>query len=258
LSRGIFGGIGALILIAGGVTMTATYTGRTGGAGAAGPGASTTPSPTTDPLAGVPVDERCTDRIKANTRWVCLTSATFDGLNLTIRYQAGFAGAALDSKNGYHLHVYGSDGTAKAEQMGQQATNPGHWYVTTENPSVKRATSQAFVSVIGDLPKVCARIANADHGLVKDLDGGYTTGNCVPIVRTAATPTTAANPTRRTTRSSTGNATTSTHSTPTPSVTPTVTPTATSAPPSLRPSPPPLASASVASPPAKASPLPSP
>jgi hypothetical protein len=28
---------------------------------------------------------------------------------------------------------------------------------------------------------VCARIADANHALVPDLDGGFTTGNCVPI-----------------------------------------------------------------------------
>ena len=33
-------------------------------------------------------------------------------------------------------------------------------------------------------PKVCARIANASHALERDLQGGFATGNCVPVRRT--------------------------------------------------------------------------
>ena len=218
LSRGIFGGIGALILIGGGVTVAATYTGRPD-AGSK-PSATGISATTTDPLAGIPAAQRCTDQIKANPRWVCLTSASFDGLNLTVRYESEFAGSEPNGRTGYHLHVYGSDGSTRAESMGQQASNPGHWYVSTDNPSVKRATSQAFGTVIGDSPQVCARIANAGHGLVPDLNGGYETGNCVPIVRTAAGSATQ-EPTRKAPRS-TGD--------PTGSPTPTSSPTDTSIP----------------------------
>lgn len=229
MSRGIFGGIGALILIGGGVTVAATYTGRpdTGPK----PSATGTSALAADPLAGIPAAQRCTDQIKANPRWVCLTSASFDGLNLTVRYESEFAGSEPNGRTGYHLHVYGSDGSAKAESMGQQSSNPGHWYVSTDNPSVKRATSQAFGTVIGDSPQVCARIANAGHGLVPDRSGGYETGNCVPIVRTAAGSATqqpTPNPPRSTgapTRSPTQTPTSS--PTDTPSTSPTGSPTGT-------------------------------
>jgi hypothetical protein len=34
---------------------------------------------------------------------------------------------------------------------------------------------------VGDAPKVCARIADAEHGLVPDATGGFHTGNCLPV-----------------------------------------------------------------------------
>ncbi len=66
--------------------------------------------------------------------------------------------------------------------MGTQATDPGTWYVEDQNPSVRTASSRDYAA-IGDAPKVCARIANSRHRLVKDTEGGYHTGNCVPITR---------------------------------------------------------------------------
>jgi len=138
----------------------------------------------TDPAQIVPADEQCTDEIKANKRWVCLTSAKFKGDTLTIRYRANFADAEPNVHGGYHLHIYGGDGvTPAAEIEGRQALNPGHWYVEDENPSVRRASSKDYRQAIGDAPKVCARIATSTHTLVRDKDGSYVTGNCVPIDR---------------------------------------------------------------------------
>lgn len=133
----------------------------------------------------VPADEQCTEEIQSNERWVCLTSATFDGNEIVIEYQAEFAGIAPDRHAGFHLHIYGGDGTnPPAEIMGSQAGgNAGDWYIEDENPSVRAADSQDFLEAIGsDLPpKVCARIADSNHALVPDGNGGFNTGNCVPI-----------------------------------------------------------------------------
>lgn len=135
--------------------------------------------------SAVPADEQCTAQIKANTRWVCLTGATFDGLTLTIEYQADFAGAEPNVRGGYHLHIYGGDGTNPPDRIeGVHAANPGKWYVEDQNPSVRKASSTDYTQAIGDAPKVCARIANSRHELVPDTDGTYKTGNCVPIRRT--------------------------------------------------------------------------
>jgi hypothetical protein len=151
----------------------------------AGTAASSSGSPSKSASPEQPADERCTDEIKANPRWVCLKSATFDGLVLTIEYSASFADASPNVSGGYHLHVYGGDGTDPVEDtMGRQAADPGHWYVEDANPSVRKASGRDYTKAIGDAPKVCARIANAGHRLVKAVDGGFHTGNCVPITRT--------------------------------------------------------------------------
>ncbi len=158
-----------------------------GGTPSASPGASASaiasaaggPSP-----SALPPDEQCTDQIKANTRWVCLTRATFDGTTLTIEYEAEFAGSTPNVSGGFHLHIYGGDGTEPpAEVMGTQATNRGAWYVEDQNPSIRKASSSDYQKAIGNAPKVCARIANSKHALVPDADGGFATGNCVPIER---------------------------------------------------------------------------
>jgi hypothetical protein len=148
--------------------------------------ARTSPSQTATPTSTTPADEQCTDQIKANKRWVCLTKATFDGDKITIEYEANFAGATPNVSGGFHLHIYGGDGTNPAEGTeGSQSSTPGRWYVEDENPSVRRVTSNDFMKAIGlDAPKVCARIANSKHQLVPDDGGGFHTGNCIPIDRT--------------------------------------------------------------------------
>jgi hypothetical protein len=145
----------------------------------------TNPPTTTKPSPNVPPDEQCTDEIKQNEKWVCLTKATFDGEEITIEYQANWAGATPNVNGGYHLHIYGGDGTNPPdEDMGTQSQTPGSWYVEDQDPSVRKATSQDFKEAIGtDVPKVCARIADGDHALVPDANGTFHTGNCVPITR---------------------------------------------------------------------------
>jgi molecular chaperone DnaK len=127
--------------------------------------------------------EECTDEIQANQRWICLTSASFDAQGrLVIEYDADFAGAAPDKSFGFHMHLYGGDGVEPpAEVMGFQSDNPGRWYIEDSDPAVIPADE--VPSVIGDAPKVCARIAGPDHQLVRDTAGGYETGNCVTISR---------------------------------------------------------------------------
>ena len=136
--------------------------------------------------APLPADEQCTDQIKANPRWVCLTKATFDGTKLTIEYVVNFAGATPNVNGGYHLHIYGGTGTTPPDHvMGTQDKTPGRWYVEDKNPSVRSASNSDYVQAIGNQPKVCARIANGSHQLVPDNTGNgtFTTGNCSPITR---------------------------------------------------------------------------
>src|SRR5690606_14070055 len=67
----------------------------------------------------LPPDERCTDEIRANPRRVCLTSARFEDGELVIGYEAAWADGVPDVNGGYHLHLYGGDGTdPPADLMG--------------------------------------------------------------------------------------------------------------------------------------------
>jgi molecular chaperone DnaK len=132
----------------------------------------------------IPADEQCTDEIKSNPRWVCLTSAKVADGRFTVEYDADFGGAAPSSAGGWHLHIWGSDGTNPPDEiMGEQAADDvqGVWYVDDEQPSVIGTEEPAFVKAVGKAPKVCARLANSQHGLVRDENGTYKTGNCVPI-----------------------------------------------------------------------------
>jgi molecular chaperone DnaK len=168
-----------------------------------GPGASPGPDATAGPDEGdnsganggggpddggvdeLPADERCTDEIMANERWVCLTSATFDGTQLVIEFEAEWAGGIPATNGGYHLHIYGGDGTTPADEiMGAHASNAGSWQVEDRTtPLTYPADHRLVANLIGAHPKVCARIADPAHALVPAQGGGFTTGNCVTIAR---------------------------------------------------------------------------
>jgi hypothetical protein len=151
-------------------------------------------APGTTPASALPADEQCTDAIMSNPRWVCLTSAIVADGKITIDYRSD--GSPLNVNGGYHLHVYGGDGTSPAaEVMGMQApeSEQGTWYVEDRHPAVLTLDDERFLTAIGDAPKVCARIGDATHHLVPDTTGAYATGNCVPITRTASSTTTTTN-----------------------------------------------------------------
>jgi molecular chaperone DnaK len=154
--------------------------------GAIPAGGSTGPAATSG--ANTPVDELCTDEIKNNRRWVCLTSAVLANGTLTIKYQVEYAGSIPDIHNGFHVHIYGGDGKNPPDYlMGTQAPKSQQgkyrYYWVDRDPAVLHTNDGLYTSAIGNYPKVCARMAVAGHGLVRDNKGGYKTGNCVPITR---------------------------------------------------------------------------
>ena len=176
------------ILLAGGAVAWAVSSDDPG----TGPVGQQTPDPTGAPTQAptqaptepqVPPDEQCTEQIQSNERWICLTSATFQNGQLVIDYQAEWAGSVPDINGGFHLHVYGGDGTSPPDStMGSQAGNQGgNWVIKDDQPVVLSAEEVA--NYIGDSPKVCARIADGNHALAPDGSGGFTTGNCAPISR---------------------------------------------------------------------------
>ncbi|HET6528995.1 MAG TPA: hypothetical protein VFH03_00050, partial [Actinoplanes sp.] len=180
-------GIGlAAILVAGGVAYAQYGRGgdedRAGGVPppVASASASAAPSPTT------PADELCTDEIKSNRRWVCLTSAVIADGKLTLAYDVEYAGSKPDVNRGYHVHFYGGDGKNPPDHlMGSHAPKNlrGKYFYDDRRPSTLSLSDDLFTTVIGKAPKVCARIAIAGHGLVPDNNNMYKTGNCWPITR---------------------------------------------------------------------------
>ena len=176
----------AAVLVASGVAY-AQY-GRDQGKERAGgdptPVASTPSSAAANPA--IPADELCTDEIKSNRRWVCLTSAVVADGKLTIKYDVEYAGSKPDINKGYHVHFYGSDGTNPPDHvMGSHApkSQRGKYYYDDQQPSVLDIADDRVIAAIGDAKKVCARIAIAGHGLVPDNNSRYKTGNCLPITR---------------------------------------------------------------------------
>ncbi|HEX6359978.1 hypothetical protein [Actinophytocola sp.] len=189
----IAAGVVALVLLAGVGVGLAVLEGNDGSSASSSEPTSNTPAST------LPVDEQCTDAIMSNPRWVCLTSAIVADGRFTLDYRGD--GGLLNINGGYHLHVYGGDGTnPPAAVMGMHAppAEQGTWYVEDRRPAVLDVTDERFRTAIGDAPKVCARIADANHHLVPDTNDTYVTGNCVPITRTepSVTKATQVQPTR--------------------------------------------------------------
>jgi len=141
--------------------------------------ATTAAGATAPPL---PAAEQCTKKIQANPRWVCITQAFFDNEKFVVEYNAEWAGPPPQNTGGFHLHIYGGDGkNPPAERMGNQSDQRGRFYLEDKQPSVRSVTGGNYRDIIGNSPKVCARISDAADILVKDNDGGYETGNCVTI-----------------------------------------------------------------------------
>jgi len=177
----------ALLVLLGGGGLAYALTRDSGPANPNGLGQSTgAGTPTVTPTAAaVPADEQCTDAIKANTRWVCLTKATMSDSELRIEYQFNNGGTAFNITNGFHVHIYGAneDGSDPADsRVGAQSNNQAPWYVEDKQPSVHAAGTSQY-NTVGSRPKVCARIAKNGHQLVPDANGTFKTGNCVPITR---------------------------------------------------------------------------
>jgi hypothetical protein len=174
----------AVLLIAGIAFAVSNLGGAKGGGGAQGQN-TTPPGQQQTTAPAVPADEACTDAIKANPRWACLTKATLNGKQIVIDYIS--SDTPFDVTGGFHLHIYGTDATGTNPPdriMGAQSHPAGNWYVEDKNPSVRSVTGGDYKEAIGaTAKKVCARIANSRHELVPDTTGAgtFVTGNCVPI-----------------------------------------------------------------------------
>jgi hypothetical protein len=222
-----FGAAGAVVaLLAGGGVAFAVFGGDDTPTRTAASERTTT-STTQSEASLLPPDEQCTDAIMANPYWVCLTSAVVADGKITMQYVSD--GGALSVDGGRHLHIYGGDGTTPSDGvMGHQVpeSEQGKWYVEDRRPAVLDVTDQRYVLAIGDAPKVCARVATADHVLVTAEDGTFRTGNCIPVTRgTDTAPEPPTNTTQKKRQTHTHNPTTTTETTTTTSDTTTTEPT---------------------------------
>ncbi len=122
-------------------------------------------------------DEQCTETIRSQARWACMSSAFWDGQNLIASYigspQAGGEAWSLSS---FHLHVFGSNiPPVGAGVPGPVSDGSGSWKVW-DLPDSFEGTLAEVGSPDGVPEKLCTRIATAGHTL-ESLDSG----NCWPI-----------------------------------------------------------------------------
>ncbi|WP_305785743.1 Hsp70 family protein [Symbioplanes lichenis] len=176
----------AVLAVAGGIAYAQYDRDNRGTPAGTAAGLAPGASPSTAEAATGPADEQCTDELKSNRRWVCITKATIADGTFTVEYDTDFGGSDPDATGGFHLHLFGSEGDDPPDDlMGAQApeSRRGAYYDEARTKSVLDTGSGRFTRTIADAPKVCARIARADHTLVRDAAGTYTTGNCLPIDR---------------------------------------------------------------------------
>jgi hypothetical protein len=187
--------VSVVLVAVGTATAVALLSNGNGGGGQTpnGSGATqTVVAPTSAPAETepqTPADEQCTDEIKSNPMWVCLTEAVFDGDKITITYDSSF-GDQRPALNAFHVHFWAAKNGENPPETtkGRQFNNAGGWYIDDESPSVRSVDSADFKKGIGSKgkprdKKVCARIADHNHYLVEDNTGNNTfhTGNCVTI-----------------------------------------------------------------------------
>ncbi len=121
-------------------------------------------------------DEWCGPTVKANDRFVCITSAIWNGSELEVLYDTENLGEPLNVNGSYHYHIFPSEtpvanaGVAAegAESQGGIAGNPG-WEV--------HGDPAGYVSgFFGRVGKICARMATPGHAIE-----ALTSGNCWPV-----------------------------------------------------------------------------
>jgi actin-like ATPase involved in cell morphogenesis len=137
----------------------------------------------------LPADEQCTDAIRANDHWVCITGVSLTADAVTVSYESN---TQFSFDNGqFHLHIYqaSADGsTPRDDQVSANSSDSRPWHIADDNPAVLRAESGGFGNggaIRPDAVKVCARVADHNHNLIPDNSGSGTfkTGNCWPVTR---------------------------------------------------------------------------
>lgn len=122
-------------------------------------------------------DEQCTEIVRSQPNWACITSATWDGASITGTYYSSVdeAGPAFSINSGLHLHLYAStfDPTAVGTP-GPFSDGSGDWQVWDTPQVIDVSLAQLGVSEVPE--KLCTLIANQIH-TIESLNSG----TCWPI-----------------------------------------------------------------------------
>ncbi len=123
-----------------------------------------------DEVAVLPEDERCTELIRSQPEWACLTGATLDA-NGVVRaeYETMVSTGQLSVASGFHLHLFsGNIDPATAGTAGAASVGGGGWQVWDQD-TIETAGANIYGGTVPE--KICVRIANSSHQLVS-LDSG--------------------------------------------------------------------------------------
>jgi len=172
-----------------GATVTNGIVLLTGQTDAATADASATAAGTVDGVQGVDdqilrlqAEEVCTDVIQAQSRWVCITSAEFDGTTLFAQFDFGFneGDPIPNTDGGYHLHFFdGSvdDPIDAGSTAGGLSNGSGNWQIWDD---VAGYQTDPFATFDGAPTQLCVEVANPTHS-IENLDSG----TCFPVTNTS-------------------------------------------------------------------------
>ena len=122
-------------------------------------------------------DEQCTENVRAQPNWACITSASFDGTTVTGTYYSSVdeGGPDFNINGGLHLHVYASTFDPVAVgAAGPFSDGTGDWQVWDTPQIIEVSLGQLGVAEVPE--KLCALIANQVHTIESP-----NSGTCWPI-----------------------------------------------------------------------------
>lgn len=150
-----------------------------------------------DAIVRLAENEVCTDDIRSQERWVCLTNVEFDGTTLFALYDFGLpdSNPSFEDEGGYHLHFFdgGVDEPIDAgTPNGGLSNGNGNWDIWDDPTGYRVDPFSVFKGVVPS--QLCVEIANPTHS-IENLESG----TCFPVtmVQNLTTPDVEASISRR-------------------------------------------------------------
>jgi hypothetical protein len=125
------------------------------------------PTPTTEPPTGTPpptstLDPSLPTPIPPGLPYVLITGITLEGDNYVVNYETM---AFIESISSQHIHFFFN--TTSIEDAGVPGTGP---YLMHAGPRPFREVT--IFDTPPDATQMCARVANPDHTIIPEKDGG--------------------------------------------------------------------------------------